>query len=75
MTNAMDKHEPFILDEVLPSIFAHTAKMKCDPLESALAVFLALGTILQEQGVSADSLLVAIRASALSTHDAPEGLQ
>ncbi|NYT67702.1 hypothetical protein [Pusillimonas noertemannii] len=75
MSNAMEKHEKFILDDVLPSIFAHSAKVECGSVETALAVFMALGTILQEQGVSADTLLAAIRCSALSTHDAPEGLQ
>ena len=43
--------------------------------EAALAVFLSLGAIPQSQGFTSDSLLMAIKGSALTTHDSPEGLQ
>ena len=75
MSGRMKKHEPFIMDELLPSLFTHSAKVECDPLETALAVFKSLGTILLEQGFTSESLLVAIQCSALSTHNAPNGLQ
>lgn len=75
MINAMDKHEKFLLDDLLPALVGHARRVGCDPDEAALASFMALGTLLIERGFSADSLMVAIKASALTTHDAPEGLQ
>ena len=75
MNNAMEKHEAFILDTMLPVIMAHARQVKCEPEEAVLAVFMSLSTILLERGFSSSSLLMAIQGSALSTHDAPEGLQ
>ncbi len=75
MKNAMDKHEPFIMDTLLPLVMAHSARVKCTPDEAALAVLMSMGTILQTRGYTADSLLMAIQGSAHSTHDAPGGLQ
>lgn len=75
MTNAMEKHEEFVLDYLLPIIMAHAAQVKCEPEEAALAVFMSLGTILQARGFTPDSLLMAIQGSALASHEAPEGLQ
>lgn len=74
-SSAMKKHERFLLDELLPLIANHAERAGCDMTEAAFAVFLSMGTILHSQGFTADSLLLAIRASAVTTHDAPEGLQ
>lgn len=71
--NPMEKHEKFIMDLMLPGIFAHSEKVKCDPIEAAMAVFLSLGTILQERGFTDADLFHAIKAS---NKDAkPETLQ
>lgn len=75
MQNAMTKHETFILDTVLPIVVSHARAVNCDTAEAALAVFLALGTLLLTRGFTPDSLLAAIQGSALVTHEAPEGLQ
>ncbi|CAM5185476.1 hypothetical protein CDEN61S_04148 [Castellaniella denitrificans] len=75
MQNAMTQHEAFILDTVLPIIVNHARAVNCDTTEAALAVFLALGTLLLTRGFTSDSLLAAIKASAISAHDAPGGLQ
>lgn len=73
--NPMQKHEQFILNTLLPAITGHARRIGANSDEAALASFLALGTILQAHGFTEDSLLEAIKASALTTHDAPEGLQ
>ncbi|MBV2179909.1 MAG: hypothetical protein KUL86_01590 [Castellaniella sp.] len=75
MDNATTNHEAFILDVVLPVIMGQARAVNCDPLEAALAVFMSLGTLLLTRGYTPDSLLQAIRASAVTTHDAPGGLQ
>ncbi|EPS3502543.1 TPA: hypothetical protein ACGPPO_006679 [Pseudomonas aeruginosa] len=71
----MDTHEQFILDELLPLIVNHAAKNHHPADAVALASFLALGTILQSQGMDRDSLVFAIDASLLPTHDLPETVQ
>lgn len=75
MNNRIKKHEAFILNTLLPAIVDHAQRVGVNKDEAALAVFLSMGTILQSQGFTADSLLTAIKGSALSTHDAPGGLQ
>ncbi len=71
----MDTHEEFILDELLPLIVNHAAKNHHPADAVALASFLALGTILQSNGMDRDSLVFAIDASLLPTHDLPETVQ
>ncbi|MFV9474680.1 hypothetical protein ACM5Q9_09700 [Advenella sp. RU8] len=71
--NPMKKHEKFIMDLVLPCVFAHAQEVKCDPIEAAMAVFLSLGTILQEGGFSDADLFHAIKASAKDSK--PETMQ
>lgn len=71
----MKKHEAFIATVLLPAIVNHARRVGVSSDEAALSAFLSLGTILQSKGFTDASLLVAIKASALSTHDAPEGLQ
>ena len=75
MENAMINHEAFILDVVLPVIMGQARTVNCDPLEAVMAVFMALGTLLLTRGLTPESLLQAILASAATTHEAPEGLQ
>ena len=75
MKNHMQKHEAFILDVLLPVIADHARRTGCDMTEAAFAAFLSLGTILQSKGFTSDDLLMAIKASALTTHESPEGLQ
>ena len=74
-TFSMQKHEGFIMNTLLPAVISHARNIGVSSDEAALAAFLSLGTILQTQGFTADSLMTAIKASALSTHEAPEGLQ
>ena len=73
--NSMEKHEQFILDELLPTVINHARRISCSSDEAALASFMALGTILLKNGIEADSLFAAVKASAFSTHDAQGGLQ
>lgn len=73
--NPMQKHEAFILDSLLSMVAAHARSVGVSLDEAALASFLALGTILLSKGFTDASLLAAIKASALTTHDAPEGMQ
>lgn len=68
-------HGNFILESILPDIVEQAVDSDRDMIEVALAVFMSLGTILQGCGMTPDSLLAAVKASTLSTHDAPEGLQ
>lgn len=75
MDNPMDKHNDFILEKILPAIAKQSLDANCDMLEAGLAVFLAMGTILHNQGITEDVLMMAIRGSALETHNAPGGLQ
>jgi len=75
MNNAMDKHQAFIIDTLLPAVVNHARQIGCQSDEAALAAFLALGTVLIDRGLSAESLFAAVKGSALTTHDAPEGLQ
>lgn len=73
--NPMQKHEAFILDELLPAVVNHAHRIGVSSDEAALTSFMALGTVLQTKGFDADTLLMAIQGSALATHDAPEGFQ
>ena len=73
--NPMQKHEAFILDDLLPVVATHARSVGVSLDEAALASFLALGTILLSKGFTDVSLLAAIKASALTTHDAPKGMQ
>lgn len=73
--NPMQKHEAFILDELIPAVVNHARRVGVTSDEAALASFMALGTVLQAGGFTAESLLMAIEGSALATHDAPEGFQ
>lgn len=73
--NPMQKHEAFILDELLPAVVNHAHRLGVTSDEAALASFMALGTALQAKGFTAKSLLMAIQGSALITHDAPEAMQ
>lgn len=73
--NPMQKHEAFILDGLLPVVAAHARSVRVSLDEAALASFLALGTILLSKGFTDASLLAAIKASALTTHDAPKEMQ
>lgn len=75
MTNPMQKHEPFILDRLLPMVSDHAAQLGVDSSEAVMAAFLALGTVLQYRGFTAESLLMSLKSSAISTHNAPEVLQ
>jgi len=73
--NPMQKHESFILNGLLPVVAAHARSIGASLDEAALASFLALGTILLSKGFTEASLLAAFKASALTTHDAPGGMQ
>ncbi|MFW7342870.1 hypothetical protein V0R37_15180 [Pollutimonas sp. H1-120] len=71
----MQKHEQFIMDMLLPAIVDHARNIGVNTDEAALAAFLSLGTVLQSTGLSTDDLMAAVKASAPTTHDAPEALQ
>lgn len=73
--NPMQKHETFIFRTLLPAVMDHARRIDVDSGEAALAAFLALGTILLAEDYDADSLLLAIKASAMTTHDVPETQQ
>lgn len=73
--NPMQKHETFILDTLLPIVAAHARAIGASSEESAMAAFLALGTVLQSKGFSDSDLLTAIKVSRLGVHAQPEGMQ
>lgn len=75
MKNPMEKHESFILDTLLPMLANQSRAVNAPMGETAMAVFLALGTVLQSTGVSDQALIAAIKASKPDTHPGPERLQ
>lgn len=72
--HCVEDHEAFILDVMLPQIasYAHASDSPTEVV--VIAVWLALSTILQNAGLSRDTLLKGLDAARLDVHEAPEGL-
>lgn len=71
----VEDHEQFILEQLLPLIVDYAGDSDTPTEVVTFAAFLTLATILQAKGLNRDTLMRAIDASRLMTHDAPEGLQ
>ncbi|MGV8860838.1 MAG: hypothetical protein ACOH2O_13430 [Pseudomonas sp.] len=73
--HSVEDHQDFLFDQLLPNIvsYAHSSGTPSEVV--VMAAFLSLATILQSKGLCRDTLMKAIDAARLPTHEAPRGLQ
>ncbi|HEX8542673.1 MAG TPA: hypothetical protein VF671_13310 [Pseudomonas sp.] len=72
--HTVQDHQDFLFDELLPNIVNYANSNQTPPEVVVMAAFLSLATILQSKGLGRDTLMKAIDAARLNTHDAPGGL-
>mgnify|MGYP001608777570 FL=1 len=72
--HSVEDHQDFLFEELLPNIVAYASSSQTPTEVVVMAAFLSLATILQSKGLGRDTLMKAIDAALLNTHDAPGGL-
>ena len=68
-------HGDWFTEKVMPQFFDQAKATSSYPEEVVLFVFANLATILQAKGFTAGQLNALVKANAVDTHKAPEGLQ
>lgn len=71
----VEDHDAFLMDDLLPAVVGYADSKEVPPDVVAFAVFLAMATMLQANGVGRDTLMHAVDALQYLTHNAPEVLQ
>lgn len=74
MNEAIDKHEKFVIETILPAIFEQALKTGSAPLEVMGVVIGGLLEIAHKQGVKISDIIAGLK-EAESHHTAPGSLQ
>lgn len=72
--HTVQNHQMFMLEEVLPNIVNYAYNSQTPSEDVVVAAFLSPASILQSIGLNRDTLMKAIDAARLNTHEAPRGL-